>query len=484
MSKSDDPMPTPPAAEHRTLDRRDFLTKLTAGAVLAPLAKARVLASGMFDLQQPKTPSNVRIASAGTLRSANLRYLGAMRVPGDSVDMSFSYGTLTGRKVGADVHLLMTGNTVKGDDLYEFADTGDYAAEYARAPRMPLVKNWGNIYGNARRTWRADGSEKVGYPRYPGGIYWNEGTQLLYWVYFDTYNVTGDPDWCLGATRLDERGSSAFGPWRPSGDGKKGPWRCLQLSRHPSGAMLCGSGVMSGNSGSPWGPDVWAGQFPTSATPSGSTAPDLPITKYLTYYPMVGSVNPDGSFNGPLKSCRRPGTYVFEPMAGAILTEIDPTKHGGIGSWTQLDSISSMCWIDLEDKQGVLFFGRLAGGHVWYRNAALGNSRCTHGVASPVDITGPVATASYPSILFYDPAALDAVRAGRKTDYTVEPVEVVNAESMFGLRTAPLDIVGPTKALGGSYFDSSRRRLYVAAAQCDDSIPGLLNPLVHVFQIS
>jgi hypothetical protein len=87
-------------------------------------------------------------------------------------------------------------------------------------------------------------------------------------------------------------------------------------------------------------------------------------------------------------------------------------------------------------------------------------------------------------MLFYDPAALDAVHAGRKTDYTVEPVEMVNAESMFGLRTAPLDIVGPTKSLGGSYFDSARRRLYVAAAQCDDSIPGLLNPLVHVFQIS
>jgi len=79
---------------------------------------------------------------------------------------------------------------------------------------------------------------------------------------------------------------------------------------------------------------------------------------------------------------------------------------------------------------------------------------------------------------------LEAVHAGRKIDYTVDPVEVVNAESMFGLRSAPLNVVGPTKALGGSYFDPARRRLYVAAAQCDDSIGGLLNPLVHVFQIA
>ena len=484
MSKSDDAMLTPSAAEPRTLDRRDFLTKLAAGAVLAPLAKAGVVASGMPD-PQLRAPSNLRVVSTGTLTSSNLRYLGAMRVPAENVDMSFTYGTLTGRKVGSDVRLLMTGNTVKGDDLYEFADTGEYSAEYAQAPRMSLVKYWGNIYGNARRTWRADGTEKVGYPRYPGGIYWNEGTQLLYWVYYDTYNVTGDPDWCLGATRLDERGAAAFGPWRPSGEDKKGPWRCLQVSQHPSGALLCGSGIMSGNARSPWGPDVWAGQFPTSSTPAGFTAPDLPITKYLTYYPMVGAVNPDGSFTGPVKSCRRPGTYIFESIKGnPTLTEIDPVKNGGIGSWTQLDSISSMCWINLQDKQGVLFFGRLAGGHVWYRNAAQGNNLCTHGVSSPVDITGPVATASYPSILFYDPAALEAVHAGRKIDYTVDPVEVVNAESMFGLRSAPLNVVGPTKALGGSYFDPARRRLYVAAAQCDDSIGGLLNPLVHVFQIA
>jgi len=72
VSKSDDAMLTPSAAEPRTLDRRDFLTKLAAGAVLAPLAKAGVVASGMPD-PQLRAPSNLRVVSTGTLTSSARR---------------------------------------------------------------------------------------------------------------------------------------------------------------------------------------------------------------------------------------------------------------------------------------------------------------------------------------------------------------------------------------------------------------------------
>jgi hypothetical protein len=43
---------------------------------------------------------------------------------------------------------------------------------------------------------------------------------------------------------------------------------------------------------------------------------------------------------------------------------------------------------------------------------------------------------------------------------------------------------GSAKTLGGSYFDPSTRKLYVAAPMADSTIKGLLNPLVHVFHIS
>ena len=190
-----------------------------------------------------------------------------MRVPATVVEMTFSYGSMTGRKVNGEVRLLMTGDVTKGDPLYELVDTGTYDANYATAPRMSLARNWGDIYGTARRTWLSDGTEKTGYPRYPGGLHWNDGTQLLYWTYYDAYNTTGGSDWCLGATRLDASGPAAFGPWRPSGEGKAGAWRCRHLGTHPSGAMVCGSTIMSGNINAPWGPDLWTTPFPTRSNP-------------------------------------------------------------------------------------------------------------------------------------------------------------------------------------------------------------------------
>ncbi len=469
-------------AEQKRIDRRRFLTTFAMGAGAVPLfSLSRNLLAGS---SAPVAPS-LCYSNKRQLTPQDLQYLGAMRVPASGVDMSFSYGTLTGRKVNGAVRLLMSGSQVKGDPVYEFADTGSYHPDPAQAPRMSLVRSWGDIYGNARKTWNTSGVEKTGYPRYPGSFHWNESTQLLYWTYFDVYNVAGDEDWCLGASSLQTGGATAYGPWRPSGGGRRGPWRCIRLGEHPvTGNMLCGSILMSGNIRSPWGPDMWTGQFPNAGTPSGFGAPDLPVQKYLTYYPVYGSVNPDGSFNGPLKTMRRPGDYVFEPIAGGGFTEIDPTKNGGVGSWTSLDSVSSMNWIDLPDLQGVLFTGRLAAGHVWYRNTGVGNGVCTHGMPSPIDITGPVSTDGYPAFFIYNPADLDAVKAGQRVDYTVDPLHVVNAQSLYGTRTAPITELGAAKTFGGTYFDAAARKLYVCAPAGDPTIGGLLNPLIHVFHIA
>ena len=468
--------------------RRRFLTTFALGASAAPLVSlSRTLFADRGE-NPDSSAASLCYSNKRVLGPADLTYLGAMRVPAQGVDMMFSYGGLTGRKVDGQVRLLMVGSDGNaGDHMYELADTGTYHADPSQAPRMSLVRAWGDIYGGLRKSWYPDGTPRL-FPdtRYMGSFHFNEATKLLYWTYSDIYNVRGYEDWCLGATRLDPSGPVALGPWRPAGDGKKGPWRCIRLSQHPiTGELLCGSGVMSGNGNSPWGPDLWAGQFPTASTPAGFSAPDLPLQKYLTYYPMVGSINRDGSFQGPLKSSRRPGDYIFESIPDITLTEIDPRKNGGTGSWTSLDALRGSVWIDLPDVHGVLFAGNLAAGHVWYRNAGGGNANCTHGQPSPVDVTGPVATAMYPAMIIYDPRDLDAVRSGGREDYTINPVHFINAESRYGLTTAPLGLTGSPKSLGGCYFDSASRKLYVAAPMADSTIaPTLLNPLVHVFRIS
>lgn len=463
--------------------RRKFLTSLALGASAAPfLSLTRGLAN------REDAAASLCYSSKRVLGPSDLQYLGVIRVPAEGVDMVFSQGGMTGRKVGGQIRLLMYGSRNVGDPVYELADPGSYNQNPAQAPRMSLVRAWGNIYGSARTTWMPDGSQRENFAdyRYMSNLHYNQATDLLYWTYYDVYNVARTEDWCLGATRLSDSGPVAYGPWRPSGGDRKGPWRCVNLSTHPgSGEMLCGSILMSGNIGSPWGPDMWGGQWPGVSTPAGFMAPDIPVSKYLTYYPMVGNVGLDGSFSGPIRSFRRPGDYTFEPISGdATITHIDPLKNGGRGSWTDLDSVNGMAWIDLPDVHGVVFTGRLASGHVWYRNTGQGNGACTHGQQSPVDVTGPVSTDGYPMMIVYDPNDLMAVRSGAKVDYTVDPVHLINLQSSFGVRTAPITEVGTAKSLGGSYFDPASRKLYVAAPQADTTIPGLMNPMVHVFRIA
>jgi hypothetical protein len=467
--------------------RRRFLSGLALGAGAAPfLALSQHRTVGARETEA----ASLCFSNKRVLGPADFRYLGAMRVPAANVDMSQSQGLLTGRRVDGRVQLLMVGGRNIGDPVYEFADAGSYHADPAQAPRMPLVRNWGNVYGTARKSWTSTGEERLGAPddpyRYMGALHYNAATDLLYWSYYDAYNVARIEDWCLGATRLSTAGPVAFGPWRPSGGDRKGPWRCISLAQHPvTGELLCGSRLLSGNIGSPWGPDLWAGPFPTSNTPSGFGAPDISVQKYLTYYPMIGSINADGSYQGPQKTFRRPGDYLFEPIVGdATLTTINPLRNGGVGSWTDLDTINGAAWLDLPDAHGVVFIGKLASEHVWYRSVGQGNVNCTHGVASPIDVTGPVSTDAYPVMVFYDPRDLDAVRVGSRVDYTIEPTSIVNAQSRFGLATAPIREVGTAKSLGGCYFDQPTRKLYVAAAQADPTIGGLLNPLVHVFQVA
>jgi hypothetical protein len=408
-----------------------------------------------------------------------------MRVP-DGVDMVFSYGGLTGRKVNGQVRLLMFGSRNIGDPIYELADTGTYNPNPAQAPRMSLIRNWGSVYGDKRKTWSPNGTERnIDLSRYMGSLHFNAETDLLYWTYFDSYNTTAEEDWCLGATRLSDAGAASFGPWRPAGEGKKGPWRCIRLAQHPdSGELLCGSGVMSGNHSSPWGPDLWAGPFPRSTTPGGWGRTRCAAAEVRHVLPDVQQHQPRRDIHRAAAGSTPQGVSVRTDPRRLYLCTDRPGKEWRRGIVVRARRPGGNVWINLPDCHGVIFTGRLATEHVWYRNAGQGNDRCTHGMESPVGVTGPVSTNAYPVMFIYDPADLDAVRAGKRIDYTIDPVHSVNMEARFGVATAAIKETGSAKMLAGAYFDPQTRKLYVAAPQSDLSVPGLLNPLVHVFRVA
>lgn len=441
----------------------------------------------------PPTPTPIPPVpgTARQLRVSDLTYLGMLRCPTSGASrMDGAAGSMTGRVVNGQTRILITGqSSVLKDPLYEFSDPGGYGATLGMSPVMPLVKVWGDIYGSHRVTYdNATGQIRPIAGMSAGGMHWSEKQQLLYWTYYDNYNVAILKDWSLGATRLDPAGPTPFGPWRVSAtDGKKGPWHGTRVSEHPvTGEMLVGASLASGNNSSPWGPECWSGAFPNASTPAGYGAPDLPVQKYLTYYPAISQIKPDGSFTAPLKSARRPGDYLWEGCmftSGGVQTEIDPAKNGGVGSWTQLDLWHDLTWIDLPDRFGVLYTGSLMAAHIWYSNAGAGHLNCCHGMPPPVSVTGPVSTDGYPFMAIYNPADLAAVRAGTMTDYTVNPVELVNGTTRWNLLTAPIGDL-QAKNFCGQYFNPQTRKLYVCAPSADHSTPFYFVPVVHVFQVN
>lgn len=465
-------------------------------------------------------PSSLCYTAQSVISPSDISYVGAIRMPQNGVDTSGSYGGLTGRIVDGQVHLFVYGihrlNLSQSDFVYELGDPGaGYNPDYTAAPRATLIKDWGDIYHGKRQTWESNGSAvDLSTWQIPDGLYWNEQTQLLYWTYFDTYNTTARPDWGLGATSLDLASgtSTAYGPWRTKAvdaDGRAfyGPWRCRYLLNNPSNnSMLCGSGQTSGVHTTPWGPDLYGGRpWPTAATPSGFGSPDLNLPDRLLEYYFMGNqqsanyVDNQGKVHGNLRAFRRTvNKPVFEPFPSNYQNlTVNPALNNGVGSWTDMDFTTGGIWLNLTNKRGVIFSAALSGsavqdptsplaGHVWYRNSGLGHDTCTHGISSPVPITGPVSTASFPALIIYNPDDLLAVKGGQMQDYRVDPVAVLDLEQAFNIKTAPITVVGAAKSVRGFYFDPVRKYLFVLANRADDTRAGpvFLESLIHVFRIN
>ncbi|HKW01011.1 MAG TPA: hypothetical protein VJN96_14390 [Vicinamibacterales bacterium] len=513
--------PTTERSTASNFRQRRFLGLAVLGAMLAPFA-----ATSSGNLSSPQTSSNLSCATAKPVLTANdIEYLGAIRVPATGVDARYSYGGLTGRMVNGRAHLFIYGNNVPQDPtlkdwVYELEDPGGgYTTDYTMAPRARLVTTWGDIYHGKRLYYdydRNDGSTWFSGYTTPEGLYWNEQTHLLYWTYFNAYNVTGYPDVGLGATSLDDPNtgtSTSYGPWRVTvtdGDGAThyGPWRCLYLFGNPlDGSMMCGSHIQSGAARSPWGPDAYGGApWPTASTPAGFNRPDIHMpNRYLEYYYMGSSntgnyVDSNGVVHGHLRSARRSfETPVWENYAAIHNDTLraNPSTNGGVTSWSEMDATSGAAWLELSNKRGVVFVTTLAGAvsqdvndcvntaHVWYGNAGVNPpyGACSHG-CGPVGATGPSSTAMFPSFTIYDPDDLVAVRNGSKVDYTVEPRSVIDLGRSYGIRTADVNNIGAFRTIRGIWFDPVRKYLFVLAPQSDGTLGTYsIMPLIHVFAI-
>ena len=137
--------------------RREFL-RLCGAGVTATGGGLLLGTERVVSAQVPRAPSNVHIGSPRALASSDLTYLGMVRCPQDQgmtladARFGFSYGALTGRTVGSDIHLFISGKEGSGWNslVCELIYPGNPKTALAQAPACRISRFWGDIYHGKR----------------------------------------------------------------------------------------------------------------------------------------------------------------------------------------------------------------------------------------------------------------------------------------------------------------------------------------------
>lgn len=395
--------------------------------------------------------STKRVLTAG-----DLTWLGLFRVPKEmsGANGTNAQGTLAARYVGGELRFFMQTSAGDGVEVIEFPFPG-VAATLEAAPRAKAIRNWGDVYGG----------RKIGIERGPvpnlldTGLFWDDVTQALYWLYMDQYNVISANHPVVGCARLNDATGTvqSYGPWQLT----LGPHQTHRIMlriptdfamRHLQGkTMALGCiGTSSGNAESSWGPVLAALQ--SDIGPGVPPFPDsgpIPVRKLVGYSLQ--------------NRARRDNNYISH----------GPTDLPG-GYWTQVDGYGGTgCWIDTPELHGMVFFQMRGTGHVWYGV----DFDDIHGLpdTGQPGTTGPHCTSSKPMAYVYDPADFVSVLNGSVRSYEIAPNEI--------------DLTGRGlwrphyQHINGSYFDSLTNRLYVTTMSVDAREQWEVYPIVNVFQV-
>lgn len=435
------------------ITRRDFLAATAGGVLVAPQARGRT----------PRTSSAAAYRlDRPVVAPSDFEYAGVLKVP--AAVSGFSYGALAARTIASHPSFFMPGHRYSNDAVFEFSPPrsalvrpGASRPDIGNLPRPDVTTVWGDIYKGRKTSWLPDGSVKDAGAWWTGGLAWF--ADRLYWVYGDDYNVRGSADFSLGMTSLGAPpGSNAMGPWRLNAPSHQTQGYLVEIPAAfsadycPGARLAAGSSLVSGNVSASWGPVLHAFVPPIDATPAGRNSPMIPVTTLVGY-----------SLDHRLK---RDPNYVFH-----YAPEIPPQHHEG--DWTEVDLVTSAAWIDLPDKHGVVFFGSLGQGHVWY-----GAQTCVHGLDDPCFIgQGPHASSRQPRWWIYDPADLARVARRQEASYAIRPASVFNPNANHPSH------MGCQPRTTGAWFDALNRFLYISCPDADHSEPTQPYPLIHVWRV-
>jgi hypothetical protein len=371
------------------------------------------------------------------LTSEHLEYLGCFSMPrqAGAYSTAFTNGGLTHRYVNGGLRFLSTSHVYSGGLVYEVKYPG---LSRTKPPTAQLVTDWKDIYEGKKWVDNDGGGSGLSGGVATYGLNWCEEQKRLYWNYGHWYNATNPYNPCLGYSTLDDNSgkASGVGAWRlrdrPEKFARGGSviipsWFAKRFTKEKTLGVGFG-GYFSIVSTASLGPALCAVAHPDiDAVKHKGVLEQIPLIGY-----PLGQKPP-----GPPDRCHRNPDYRTE------FDNWNPTK--GVGYWTWMDEIGgAAAWLDLPDKQAVVFFCVLGHGRVWYekseRNAERGKYWC----------------------MAYHPRDLSQVALGRKKQWEVQPR--ASWEVSFGKEFGPE--IGPSsggwrRMVCGATFDAKTRRLYV-----------------------
>ncbi len=407
---------------HRGFSRRQFIS---AGLAVPAWAAASRLGFGAP--QSPAPPTNVRVGMRPVLKSTDLSYLGAFHLPADVGGADPGFGqTLALRYVGGQLHFF---STFDNGNLFEVSAPALSKSSMAEAP---LVKNWGNVYGNKRVTAVPDGNTSI------WGLYWDEPDQRLYWSYANAYNATDGNDPVFGYSTFNGTSSATAGHYYRLATGGCKQANC-GITPIPTwfqnlycpGKRL-GAGFGGYQSIISTGPVSVGPALNAIAAPTGNESDGASLANtVLLAYPWTSVIY------GPPDRCHR-DTNFNEEFDGWVI-------KNGIGYWTWSDWASQFgVWIDTPTKSGLLMAPLLSTGRCYYQTSTIKASGAAHWW------------------YIYDPADLGAVAKGSKKSWEIQAAE--RAPVSYPGVSYPIDPWQdlPPYMVSGVAFDQTTLRLYIA----------------------
>lgn len=287
------------------------------------------------------------------LQSSDFSYLGSFCTadlyPTYEGDIGYCRG-LTHRYNGATLELFSSayGGDGRGAVFSMTVPTLKTSATYNHAP---LVRHWGDVYHGKKLIADGPGGDPQGITY---GLYWDEPTSRLYWVYMDDYSSNMSETSIGYSTLNDSDGSSvAYGPWGFTEPG----YKCMKgITAIPSewqsyvggkrlAAGFGGYESVVGSGGGSMGPSL------TAFDPATMTA--LTEGDYLAagdVQTLVHHAVNTTPYTRPMRG-KRDTNYYQETDGWDV--------NAGVGYWTWSDSaLQSGIWISTATKEGFMVLVR------------------------------------------------------------------------------------------------------------------------------